>query len=112
MKSMSPSRPSPLSTLPLSNDYLSVASPAMYQYYQVMVCLLKFDFFCFVGVTMQMLIVVLSRNGTEFGLTICAIPVVLVLLSLCGLAVKKEIKWCMMPFIALTVRFADNWYEG
>lgn len=26
---------------------------AMYQYYQIMICLLKFDFFCFVGVTMQ-----------------------------------------------------------
>jgi hypothetical protein len=25
----------------------------MYQYYQVMICLLKFDFFCFVGLTMQ-----------------------------------------------------------
>lgn len=28
-------------------------SPAMYQYYQVMICLLKFDFFAFIGVTMQ-----------------------------------------------------------
>lgn len=26
---------------------------AMYQYYQVMICLLKFDFFAFTGVTMQ-----------------------------------------------------------
>lgn len=25
----------------------------MYQYYQVMICLLKFDFFAFVGITMQ-----------------------------------------------------------
>lgn len=25
----------------------------MYQYYQIFICLLKFDFFCFVGVTMQ-----------------------------------------------------------
>ena len=28
-------------------------SLAMYQFYQVMICLLKFDFFAFVGVTMQ-----------------------------------------------------------
>ena len=25
----------------------------MYQYYQIIICLLKFDFFAFVGVTMQ-----------------------------------------------------------
>lgn len=25
----------------------------MYQYYQIMICLLKFDFFFFTGVTMQ-----------------------------------------------------------
>lgn len=29
------------------------AATAMYQYYQIMICLLKFDFFCFTGVTMQ-----------------------------------------------------------
>ena len=28
-------------------------SAAMYQFYQVMICLLKFDFFAFIGVTMQ-----------------------------------------------------------
>ena len=26
---------------------------AMYQFYQVMICLLKFDFFAFIGVTIQ-----------------------------------------------------------
>lgn len=26
---------------------------AMYQFYQIFICLLKLDFFCFVGVTMQ-----------------------------------------------------------
>jgi hypothetical protein len=25
----------------------------MYRWYQIMICLLKFDFFCFTGVTMQ-----------------------------------------------------------
>jgi hypothetical protein len=78
-----------------------------------MICFLKFDFFCFVGVTMQvsspqlktelgwfvtlfrtqLLIVVLSGNRVEFGLTITAIPVVLVLLIFAGIAVKREIKW-------------------
>ena len=67
----------------------------MYQYYQVMICLLKFDFFAFVGVTMQLLIVVLATSTAEFGLTIAAIPIVLVLLSGAGLAVQREVKWCV-----------------
>jgi len=71
------------------------ANPAMktmYQFYEVLICLLKFDFFAFTGVTIQLLIVVLSRNSTEFGLTITAIPVVLILLIGCGIAVQREIK--------------------
>ncbi|KAI9509366.1 hypothetical protein F5148DRAFT_765969 [Russula earlei] len=71
------------------------ANPAMktmYQFYEVLICLLKFDFFAFTGVTIQLLIVVLSKNSTEFGLTIAAIPVVLVLLVGCGLSAQREIK--------------------
>ena len=65
----------------------------MYQFYQVMICLLKFDFFCFTGVTIQLLIVVLQTNSAEFGLTVAAIPIVLVLLIFAGMAVQREIKW-------------------
>ncbi|KIK59908.1 hypothetical protein GYMLUDRAFT_168967 [Collybiopsis luxurians FD-317 M1] len=67
----------------------------MYQYYQVEICLLKFDFFFFTGVTMQLLIVVLSRNSAEFGVTIAAIPIVLGLLMGAAMAVRREIKWLM-----------------
>jgi hypothetical protein len=84
----------------------------MYQFYQIMICLIKFDFFCFVGVTMQvsrlinppptsltrniqLLILVLQTNSAEFGLTVAAIPVVLVLLVGASLAVQREIKWCV-----------------
>jgi len=67
----------------------------MYQWYQIMICLLKFDFFFFSGVTMQLLIVVLQRNSAEFGVTIAAIPIVLILLILCGLAVQREVKAVM-----------------
>jgi len=80
------------------------ANPAlktMYQFYQVLICLLKFDFFAFTGVTIQLLIVVLSRNSVEFGLTIAAIPVVLVLLVGSGLAVQREIKSLMVLSLAL-----------
>jgi len=73
----------------------------MYQWYQIMLCLLKFDFFFFVGVTMQLLIIVLVRNTAEFGVTIAAIPVVLVLLALCGTAVQREIKWLMTVSLAM-----------
>jgi len=73
----------------------------MYQFYQVMICLLKFDFFAFTGVTMQLLIVVLNHNSAEFGVTIAAIPVVLVLLAVCGLALQREIKWLMTISLAL-----------
>ncbi|KAF8628361.1 hypothetical protein AX15_003896 [Amanita polypyramis BW_CC] len=73
----------------------------MYRYYQILICLLKFDFFSFTGVTMQLLIVVLQRNSAEFGLTIAAIPVVLVLLILCGIAVQREIKWIMSISLVL-----------
>lgn len=71
----------------------------MYQYYQIMICLLKFDFFFFTGVTMQLLILVLKSQSAEFGLTIAAIPIVLILLILCGLAVQREIK----PIMAISL---------
>lgn len=41
----------------------------------------------------QLLILVLSRDSAEFGLTIAAIPIVLILLIGCGVAVQHEIKW-------------------
>jgi len=80
----------------------------MYQFYEVLICLLKFDFFAFTGVTIQLLIVVLSTNSTEFGLTIAAIPVVLVLLIGCGIAVQREIK-LLMAF-ALFLMLASETY--
>ncbi|KAJ3802885.1 hypothetical protein GGU11DRAFT_671981 [Lentinula aff. detonsa] len=80
----------------------------MYQYYQVEICLLKFDFFFFTGVTMQLLIVVLSRNSAEFGVTIAAIPIVLGLLMGAALAVRREIKWLMS--ISLVMMLAAETY--
>ncbi|KZT68977.1 hypothetical protein DAEQUDRAFT_765765 [Daedalea quercina L-15889] len=71
------------------------AMKSMYEYYQIMICLLKLDFFIFVGVTMQLLIVVLDDDTAEFGLTVAAIPVVMILLIMAGYAVQREIKWLM-----------------
>ncbi|TFK54900.1 hypothetical protein OE88DRAFT_973756 [Heliocybe sulcata] len=73
----------------------------MYQFYQVMICLLKFNFFCFAGVSMQMLILVLASSSAEFGITIAAVPIVLFLLVACAIAVQREIKWLMSISLVL-----------
>jgi len=73
----------------------------MFRYYQIMIVLLKFDYFAFTGLTMQLLILVLKDNSAQFGLTIAAIPIVLVLLTACGVAVGREIKWLMLFSLAL-----------
>jgi uncharacterized membrane protein (GlpM family) len=73
----------------------------MYRWYQIMMCLLKFDFFCFIGVTIQLLIIVLANDTAEFVLTIIAIPVVLILLVVCAIAVEREIKWLMTVSLVL-----------
>ncbi|KAJ2916014.1 hypothetical protein MD484_g4387, partial [Candolleomyces efflorescens] len=80
----------------------------MYQYYQIMICLLKFDFFFFAGVTMQLLILVLQSDSAEFGITITAIPIVLLLLILCGWALQREVKWIMS--ISLVLMLASLTY--
>ncbi|PVF93599.1 hypothetical protein CPB86DRAFT_767424 [Serendipita vermifera] len=80
----------------------------MYQYYQIMICLLKFDFFFFTGVTMQLLILVLADKRAEFIVTIIAIPVVMVLLIMCGLALKRE--WTVLMAISLCLMVAAESY--
>ncbi|KAF7294949.1 SET domain-containing protein [Mycena indigotica] len=83
----------------------------MYQWYQIMLCLLKFDFFFFVAVTMQLLIVVLARDTAEFGVTIAAIPVVLVLLALAAFAVQREIKWLMSISLVLMLAALSYFFK-
>jgi len=85
------------------------AMKTMYQFYEVLICLLKFDFFAFTGITIQLLIVVLSRNSAEFVLTIAAIPVVLVLLVGCGLAVQREIR-SLMAFSLFLMLASETYF--
>jgi len=76
---------------------------SMFEYYQILIVLLKFDYFAFLGLTMQLLILVLHNDTVQYALTIAAIPIVLVLLIMCGVAVAREIKWLMMCSLTLLV---------
>lgn len=38
----------------------------MYQFYQIMICLLKFDFFCFIGVTTQVRLSITTTDGRSY----------------------------------------------
>lgn len=49
-------------TINISFLGLNYTLAEMYQWYQIMICLLKFDFFCFSGVTMQVRPMVRSWN--------------------------------------------------
>ncbi|EJU00835.1 hypothetical protein DACRYDRAFT_117227 [Dacryopinax primogenitus] len=68
----------------------------MYRFHEVLVCLLKFDYFAVLALTMQLTILDLSGDTVQHILTIAAIPVSLVLLFGCGLAAKREIRSVMI----------------
>lgn len=58
----------------------------------------------------QLLIVVLATNSAEFAITIAAIPIVLILLGFCGVAVQREIKW-YIPFLKMQTASANSFYR-
>ncbi|UZJ51097.1 hypothetical protein CBS101457_000417 [Exobasidium rhododendri] len=62
-----------------------------YLCYQVLVVLLKFDFFFGSGFTMSYLILVVDRRKWEYGITIAAVPVAVLLLFLCAFSARREI---------------------
>ncbi|KAI0044740.1 hypothetical protein FA95DRAFT_1590059 [Auriscalpium vulgare] len=80
-----------------------------YQLYPVSICLLKFEFFGFTGIAIQLLVVVLSRNSAEYRMTVAAIPVVLFLLIGCAYAVQRKIKWLMSISLVLMLASETYW---
>jgi hypothetical protein len=70
-----------------------------YLAYQIYIALLKFDFFFFLGFTVQFVVIVIDRRSTEFALTVAAIPVTITILVMAAFFTRRENIWGMISTI-------------
>ncbi|KAI0321674.1 hypothetical protein OF83DRAFT_1236941 [Amylostereum chailletii] len=72
----------------------------MFAHYQIFQCLVKFDLFFWVGFSIQLIWLVLQKNGWEYYVTIIALPLSILLLIEGHLAARYENKAMMVTFLA------------
>ncbi|KAH6593663.1 hypothetical protein BASA50_007221 [Batrachochytrium salamandrivorans] len=72
---------------------------SMYRTYQIFVLLIKIDVFFVVGFGIQFVVLVIKTYDPEFGITIAAIPVILLILALAVYGIRKEDKIIVSCFL-------------
>jgi len=71
----------------------------MYAYYQIFLCLVKFDLFFWVGFSVQFIWLVLNEHNAEYYLTCLAFPLSILVLIDGHFAARYENKWAMFAFM-------------
>ncbi|KAL2003343.1 hypothetical protein VTN02DRAFT_4253 [Thermoascus thermophilus] len=72
-----------------------------YLTYQIYIALLKFDFFFFLGFTVQFVVIVTGKTDVEFALTLAAIPVTIIILLFAAYFTRRESTVGMIIIILL-----------
>lgn len=72
---------------------------SMFTYYQIFLCLVKFDLFFWVGFSVQFIWLVLDSHNAEYYLTCLALPLSIVVLIDGHIAARRENKWMMYTFM-------------